>query len=86
MVLLHFAWKAKHFFLPEKKGVTQGRRKLHNEIYNLHFLPHLIRVVRWAEHVERKTVENFFHTLVGQPEDTIWKTKQYIGRQYEDGS
>ena len=48
--------------------MTQGWRKLHNETYNLHCLPLIIRVARWAKHVERKTVENFLQMLVGEPE------------------
>jgi len=48
--------------------VTQGWRKLHNETYNLQSLPLIIRAARWAEHVERKAIENFFQMLVGEPE------------------
>jgi hypothetical protein len=69
MVLLQFAWKEQQFCLPNRKKVTQGWRKLHYEIYNLDSLLHIIRAVRWAEHVECKTVENFFKMLVGEPED-----------------
>ena len=36
-------------------------------------LPLIIRAVRWAKHVERKTVQNFF---VAEPED-----KRPFGRQ-----
>jgi hypothetical protein len=76
VVLLHFAWTAKQFFLPKRKEVTQGWRKLHDGIYNLDSLPHIIRAVRWVQHVECKTVENFFKMLVGEPED-----KNPFGRQ-----
>jgi len=50
--------------------VTQGWRKLSNETLNLRILPLIIRAVRWAEHVERKTM------LVAGPED-----KRQFGRQ-----
>jgi hypothetical protein len=62
------------------KEVTQGWRKLHNETYNLHTLPLIIRAARWAEHVKCKTVENFFQMLVAEPEG-----KRPFGRQ-QDGS
>jgi hypothetical protein len=76
MALLHFAWKAKQFFLPNRKEVTLGWEKLRNEIYNLGSLLHIIMAVRWVQHVECKTVENFFKMLVRQPED-----KNSFGRQ-----
>ena len=50
--------------------MAQGWRKLYKETLNLHTLPLIIRAVRWAEHVERKTM------LVAGSED-----KRQFGRQ-----
>jgi hypothetical protein len=49
----------RRIFGPKRDEVTGGWRKLHNEeLYNLYFSPHIIRMIksrrmRWAGHVAR---------------------------------
>jgi hypothetical protein len=62
-------------FGSKRDEVTGGWRKLHNEeLYDLYFLPNIVRVVksrrmRWARYVARMGQERVVHrVLVGKPE------------------
>lgn len=64
-----FHGRQKQFFVTKSKEVAEVRRTLRNEeIYNLHSFPTVIRAVRWAKHVRSRRVQNFFKTLVPEPE------------------
>jgi hypothetical protein len=69
---------------PETDEVTGGRRKLHNEeLHNLYFLPHVIRInksrrIIWVEHVEgMDAMRNAYRVFVGKQEEKspLWRTR-----------
>jgi hypothetical protein len=65
----------RRIFGPKRDGVTEGRRKLHNEeLHNLYSLPSVIRIIKsrrmkWAGHLARiGEKRKVYRLLVGKPE------------------
>jgi hypothetical protein len=63
-------------FVPKRKEVVGGWRRLHNEeLHNLYTSPNIIRVIkskmmRWAGHVARVgEIRNGYNILIGKPEE-----------------